>query len=98
MKVSTAFYWGDTMTCRHCGGHVPDAGQRSSCPLCSGSSIHDITLHIEENTLNSLRSALHVRGISGVHVGILEAFTHKIFDSIDKGVTDADFKLKKSHG
>lgn len=98
MTVPQAFYWGDTMTCRHCGGYVPDAGRRAVCPLCNGSSIHSITLHIETKTLASLISALNVRGLAGMNIGILEAFAYKLFDSIDKGVADVEFNLKKPHG
>lgn len=54
-----------------------------------------VTLKIEDDVYNELKSNVFVRGISGGMYGVLDAFCLKLFKEMDKGLEEIHFEFKK---
>jgi hypothetical protein len=53
------------------------------------------TCHIPEETLTKLRTAITVREMAGVNVGLPELFLMRLITEIEKGNTEYTFTIKK---
>jgi hypothetical protein len=53
-----------------------------------------ITITIDEEVYNELRSAFTVKGITGNLYGTSDAFMYRLLDALEKGKTEESFAFK----